>query len=149
MIHFANNYRARQVFNDVLHDNKTSQAHFGRSGLNMLAYDPRDEGALYLFGEEDRETAVQQLYDDIPRAIANYGDTINVGTFFGDIYNETPAHSDDINEAIHKNPDIAVITEKGSERRRANTIKPVDTLKLRNQRSFFQILFPKGDANEE
>lgn len=146
MIHFANNYRARQVYNDVLHDNKTSQAHFGRSGLNMLSYDPRDEGALYLFKEEDRENAVKQLYDDIPRVIANYGDVINVGTFFGDIYNETPAHSDDINEAIHKNPDVAVITEKGSERRSANTIKPSDTLKLRDQRSFYQILFPNGDA---
>jgi three-Cys-motif partner protein len=143
MIHFANSYRARQVFNDVLHDNKTSQAHFGRSGLNMLAYDPREEGALYLFDDEDRETAVKQLYDDIPRAIANYGDTINVGEFFGDIYNETPAHSDDINEAIHQNPDVAVITDTGGERRKANTIKPTDTLKLRNQRSFFQILFPK------
>ncbi len=145
MIHFANNYRARQVFNDVLHENKTSQAHFGRSGLNMLSYDPSREGTLYLFGDEDREKALKELFDDIPRAIANYGDAINVGEFYGDIYNETPAHSDDINEAIYKNPDIAVITEKGSERRRANTIKPSDTLQLRPQRSFYQILFPDGE----
>ncbi|WP_370677098.1 three-Cys-motif partner protein TcmP [Pleomorphomonas sp. PLEO] len=32
MLHFANNYRARQVYNDVLHDNGQLD-HFGRSGL--------------------------------------------------------------------------------------------------------------------
>ena len=46
LIHLANFYRARQVYNDVLHGNGT-QAHFGRSGLNMLAYDPSHEGELY------------------------------------------------------------------------------------------------------
>jgi three-Cys-motif partner protein len=36
LIHFANNYRARQEYNNVLHRNSSLQAHFGRSGLNML-----------------------------------------------------------------------------------------------------------------
>jgi hypothetical protein len=35
LIHFANAYRARQVYNNILHDNASLQAHFGRSGLNM------------------------------------------------------------------------------------------------------------------
>lgn len=52
-IHFAKNYRAREVYNQVLHNNSTSQAHFGRSGLQMLRYDPNHEGSLYLFREED------------------------------------------------------------------------------------------------
>lgn len=37
LIHFANACRARQVYNNILHDNATLQAHFGRSGLNMLS----------------------------------------------------------------------------------------------------------------
>lgn len=37
LIHFANAYRARQVYNNILHDNASLQAHFGRSGLNMLS----------------------------------------------------------------------------------------------------------------
>ena len=50
LIHLANQPRARPVYNDVLHDNANHQAHFGRSGLslNMFAYDPTKEGAMYL-----------------------------------------------------------------------------------------------------
>ena len=40
LIHFANAYRARQDYNNILHDNASLQAHFGRSGLNMLSFDP-------------------------------------------------------------------------------------------------------------
>ena len=48
LIHFANNYRARQEYNNILHKNSSMQAHFGRSGLNMLVFDPKEgEGALY------------------------------------------------------------------------------------------------------
>lgn len=57
LIHFANNYRARQVYNNVLHVNATAQAHFGRPGLDMLAYDPTHEGLLYLFDQDGRATA--------------------------------------------------------------------------------------------
>lgn len=50
LIHFSKSYRARQVYNNILHDNASLQAHFGRSGLNMLSYDSQhDEGMLYLF----------------------------------------------------------------------------------------------------
>jgi three-Cys-motif partner protein len=52
LIHFANSPRARQVYNNILHRNSSVQAHFGRSGLDMLAYDPtHDVGQLYLFDD--------------------------------------------------------------------------------------------------
>ncbi len=73
LTHFANNYRARQVYNDVLHENSTSQAHFGRAGLSMLAFDEREEGSLYLFDEEGREHAREQLYKDIPKLVSRHG----------------------------------------------------------------------------
>ncbi len=143
LIHFAKNYRARQVYNDVLHKNSSSQAHFGRSGLNMLSYDPDQEGSLYLFEAADRERATIELHDDIPRAIANFGDAVEVGDFYQSIYNHTPSHSDDIHQAIIENPDLSVITQKGGERRVSNTIRTDDVLKLKPQRNFFHILFPK------
>ena len=144
MIHFANSYKARQVYNEVLHRNSSTQAHFGRSGLKMLSYDPRDEGSLYLFDQQDRENAVEELYDDIPRVVANFGDTIGVSDFYQTVYNETPAHRDDIHNAIMLNPDIEVVTPSGNERRKAHTIKTEDVLKLKPQRSFHEILFPNG-----
>lgn len=142
LIHFANSYRARQVYNNILHENSSSQAHFGRSGLNMLSYNPSEDGTLYLFDQSDREKAKVQLLDDIPRLISKCGDVIGVGNFYEGIYNITPAHSDDVHAAIIENPDVEVITPSGGERRKPNTITINDVLKLRCQRSFFPLLGP-------
>ena len=138
LIHFANVYRARQVYNNVLHDNASLQAHYGRSGLNMLLYDPKyDDGMLYLFDDSGRASSKHQLLGDIPRLIAESGDTIRVMDFYESIYNATPAHTDDVHAAIIENPDLEVITPAGGERRKANTIAIDDTIRMKKQRSFF------------
>ena len=145
LIHFANAYRARQVYNNILHDNASLQAHFGRSGLNMLYYDPRqDEGTLYLFDDDGRTSAKEQLLGDIPRLVTDVGDAIPVMEFYEGIYNTTPAHADDIHGAIIENPDIEVITPAGGERRKANTIGINDVIKLKRQRSFFPMFLNAG-----
>lgn len=138
LIHFANAYRARQVYNNILHDNASLQAHFGRSGLNMLSYDPRhDEGTLYFFDTSGRALAKSQLLGDIPRLITESGDAMPVIDFYESIYNITPAHADDVHAAIIENPDLEVITPSGGERRKANTISVNDVIKVKTQRSFF------------
>jgi len=139
-IHFANSYRARQVYNNILHQNSSSQAHFGRFGLHMLSYDPSNEGMLYLFDEPGRETARSQLYEDIPRLVAESSDAMLVRDFYEQVYNATPAHAEDINSAIIESPDIEVITSDGGKRRSGRTIDPNDVLRLKNQRSFFPLL---------
>lgn len=138
LIHFANFYRARQVYNNILHQNATAQAHYGRSGLDMLAYDPSHEsGMLYLFDLSGRDNAKNQLLEDVPRLISESGDAIGVGDFYESIYNATPAHTDDVHQAIIENPDVEVITPAGGERRSVNTIHVGDVLKIKTQRSFF------------
>lgn len=140
LIHFANNYRARQEYNNVLHRNSSMQAHFGRSGLNMLAFDPaNEETALYLFDVSGRARAKQQLLDDIPRLVTEFGDVVGVGQFYSTIYNMTPAHMDDIHTAMIENADLEIVTEAGGERRKPNTIRPHDTLRAKRQRTFFPI----------
>lgn len=140
LIHFANAHRARQVYNNVLHANSSEQAHYGRSGLNMLSYDPsHEDGSLYLFDVSGRDSAKTQLLSDIPRLISDSGDVIGVGDFYAGIYNATPAHSEDIHQAIIDNPDLQVITPAGGERRSAHTIAIGDMLKLKQQKSFFPI----------
>ncbi|MBY0566016.1 MAG: three-Cys-motif partner protein TcmP [Hyphomonadaceae bacterium] len=144
LIHFANSARARQVYNDILHDNSTSQAHFGRSGLNMLSYDPSEEGALYLFDMSGREAARAQLVEDIPRLITDCGDALGVREFYETIYNATAAHTDDIHTAIMVCEDLEVQTEAGGVRQKANTIDVRDTIRLKAQRTFFPMfLQPK------
>lgn len=138
LIHFGNFYRARQVYNNVLHENSSAQAHFGRSGLNMLSYDPsHEDGSLYLFDLSGREAAKTQLLTDIPKLISGSGDVIGVSDFYESIYNTTPAHTDDVHSAIIENPDVEVITPAGGERRKANTIAIGDMLKLKPQTSFY------------
>ncbi len=145
LIHFANVYRARQVYNNILHDNSSLQAHFGRSGLNMLSYDPRhDEGMLYLFDHSDRASAKNQLLGDIPRLVTESGDAMSVMDFYESIYNITPAHADDVHAAIIENPDLEVITPAGGERRKANTISVNDVIKVKTQRSFFPMFLNAG-----
>ncbi|WP_020084889.1 three-Cys-motif partner protein TcmP [Hyphomicrobium zavarzinii] len=139
LIHMANNYRARQEYNNVLHQNSSMQAHFGRSGLNMLSFDPSHEGALYLFDVSGRVLAKQQLLEDIPRVVTDFGDAISVGQFYGSIYNMTPNHTDDIHAAIVENADLEVLTETGGVRRSPNTIRANDTLRIKRQRTFFPI----------
>ena len=151
LIHFANSYRARQVYNNILHDNSSAQAHFGRSGLHMLSFDPNHEdGSLYLFDAPGRQTAKAQLFDDIPRFIAESGDVLRMANFYKHIYNITPAHADDVHAAIIDNPDIEVITPAGGERRKPNTIAVNDKLKLKAQMSFprFFGTDAKGSASQ-
>jgi three-Cys-motif partner protein len=140
LLHFSNMYRARQVYNNVLHENSSRQAHFGRSGLEMLSYDPRDRvGSLYLFDSDGRASAREQLLDDIPRLIARSGDAMTVPDFYEAIYNGTPAHSDDIHSALIENPDIEVITPAGGERRKPGSIGVEDFIRIKPQRSFFDM----------
>ncbi len=137
LMHFSNAHRARQVYNDILHQGGAAQAHFGRSGLNMLSYNPQDEGQLYLFNSDSRQLAKEASHDDIPRLVAESGDTLAMQDFYASAYSLTPAHSDDIHEMIIENPDMEVITDAGGKRRQAHTIKAGDTLKLVSQKSMF------------
>ncbi|WP_160299275.1 three-Cys-motif partner protein TcmP [Sphingomonas sp. SRS2] len=140
LIHFANSYKARQVYNDVLHKNKSAQAHFGRSGLNMLYYNPNEELNLYLFDRASRSHARNQLDRDIPNLLEKNGGHLSIHKFYSSSYNQTPAHSDDINFSLVNNPDLQVVTSSGGTRRSTNTIKSGDFVRLRNQRSFFSAL---------
>jgi len=131
----------------VLHLNSSMQAHFGRSGLHMLSFDPTDDAnALYLFDISGRAEAKKQLLEDIPRLVSDFGDAVGMSEFYGSIYNMTPAHMDDVHAAIVENPDLEVITELGGERRKANTIGSGDTLRMKQQRSFFPV-FLGGDQS--
>lgn len=145
LLHFANEPKARQVYNDLLHDNAGVQGHYGRSGLNMLAYDPRNEGTDYLFAEDDRKRALEELHDDIPKVVSEFGDAVKIADFIRTVSNETPAHSFDLAQAMINNPDLIVQTENGGERRSPKGIKSSDTLILKAQKSF--ILMPPMKKN--
>lgn len=134
LIHFANHYRARQAYNDVLHEVSNAQVHFGRAGLRMLSYDPIfDSGSLYLFGNMERQSALDQLLADIPKAVSSMNGQASISDLYASVYNETPAHSDDINRALVENPELTVLTGTGGVRRVGAQIKTTDIVKLKSQ----------------
>ena len=137
LMHFARRHRARQVYNDVLHDKSARQAHYGRAGLKMLGHDPAHKRQLYLFDGNAREAARDELPDDIPRLIAEKADAIPIGEFLRNVYNQTPAHSDDINHSIFECAEVEVLTPNGNPRRKSHTINATDSLRLRQQRPFY------------
>ncbi len=136
LLHFANEPKARQVYNDSLHTLSGIQGHCGRLGLRMLAHDPGYEKQYYMFADDDRKRGFEQLMYDIPAALAETGDAMRVSDFYHFAMNETPAHSDDIARAIVENSDLIVKTENGGERRSARELKSTDTIILNPQRSF-------------
>lgn len=137
LMHFATSHRARQVYNDILHKFGDAQAHFGKAGLHMLSFNPKDNANLYLFNDDSRASAIDALMEDIPRYVSQSGKAILVEQFYKNTYNETPAHSEDIHQAIIDNQELEVITKEGGARRKANTIKIDDIIRLKPQKSFY------------
>jgi len=137
LLHFANEPKARQVYNDLLHDNSGVQGHFGRSGLKMLVYDPSTEGQEYLFSESDRLRARDELFYDVPRAVSDFGGVVTISEFIKSVSNETPCHSRDLAQAMIESQDLIVRTENGGNRRSPSGIRPTDLLILKPQISFF------------
>jgi len=43
--------------------------------------------------------------------VTEFGDAIQVGQFYGTIYNTTPAHMDEIHAAMIENADLEITTE--------------------------------------
>ncbi len=136
LLHFSNVYKARQVYNDLLHDVPGVQGHVGRSGLQMLQYDPSYSNSEYLFRETDRKDALDQLLTDVPRAVAEFGHVVSVDEFRRSIFNQTPAHSKDLDTAVMDSSEVKVLTDKGNPRRSIDRVKGTDRIVTEQQRSF-------------
>jgi three-Cys-motif partner protein len=144
LVHFVKSHKGREAFNSVLHNNSSSQAHYGRSGLRMLAYDPNEEQKLFLFDQTGRDRSIAELHTDIPDLVARNGDALPFSDFMDQVYSQTPAHGDDIRKVIIENPDLEVFTPNGGRRQKATQIRSDDVIRLRAQHSFWQILEPKS-----
>ncbi len=138
LLHFAKSYRARQVYNDILHANSSYQAHFGKSGLEMLAYSPEERSLeLYLFDKIGRSKAKNELHHDIPAFLSDARTELTIEQLYSGIYNQTPAHSEDIDSVLIENSDVEVLTRNGRPRRAVSGIKLHDKVKIKAQRSFY------------
>ncbi|WP_370677099.1 hypothetical protein [Pleomorphomonas sp. PLEO] len=96
-----------------------------------------------MFEADDRQAARTQLLTDIPRLVSDAGKTMLVGSFYEAAYSATPAHMNDIHVAMLESEELEVITCNGGIRRKGNTIQIKDTLRLKDQRTFFPMFRQK------
>ncbi len=152
LLHFANNYRAREVYNDVLHGNARGAAHFGKSGLKMLEYTPEEKNVgLFNISKDSTEMRTkskEELHYDIPRFISEFGDAISVIDFKSAIYNDTPAHSNDIKDVLIDNSDLEVFTDNGGKRRSSDSITNTDIIRLNKQKTFYSYFSSSDNDNK-
>ena len=131
LVHFAATHRERRIYNDGLYEGGGQQAHFGRAGLDMLWHRPWcGEGALHLFGDDDRKRSRDQLPDDIERVVRDCGDAVMMDDFLRIAYGATPAHSDDIVGAIMESPRLEAVAPSGHPRRMSGEVSLADTLHM-------------------
>ena len=137
MLQFTNNYTASQVYKDNLYNFASGLSHFGRSGLKMFGYNPKEDNNLFHnFDKVGIENSQSQLEYDIPEFLYDNDDPMPIEMFFSKIYADTPSHSSVVKSVLIENRDIEVRTNKGGERRVPNTIKKQDMISLKKQSSF-------------
>jgi hypothetical protein len=81
-------------------------AHYGRHGLGMLGYDPREDIMLnhqqvFDFSEDSNTELIRSLEDELPRRLHTMaGDGVRFWDFFDGICNETPATSEQLRSVL-------------------------------------------------
>ena len=139
LMHFCKSPHGRKVYNRVLHENSHMQAHYGRSGLNMLVHNPNDDQSLFeiLFDRTARDLSVDQLRDDVVKNVYNHKGEVMMKVFTSEAYRQTIAHSDDIDKVIFESPELEVFTCNGGARRTQNNFEPTDIIKMKPMAKYF------------
>ncbi|HIP23228.1 MAG TPA: hypothetical protein EYG79_06495 [Rhodobacteraceae bacterium] len=92
------------------------------------------------WGADLRSENIISLQNDLPNAISEFGDAVDIQTLKSSIYNGTTSHSDDIKSVLIDHTDIEVLTKSGGKRRAPGTIRDDDIVRLNDQRQLFPIL---------
>ena len=101
LIHLSGHAKARDVMVGLHWSENTSSAHYGRSGLGMLGYDPTEDFRLtgqpvFFFDESARSSTHEALMGELPAKIHEYRKQGGVpfDTLFANLTNESPATSE-------------------------------------------------------
>ncbi|MCA9109522.1 MAG: three-Cys-motif partner protein TcmP [Planctomycetaceae bacterium] len=148
LIHLSGHAKARDVMVELHWDENTSFSHFGRSGLNMLGYDPAEDFELtgqhslpaFYFDETAMALTQVSLFDELPGRIHPFADGIQFQDFFGSITNETPASSFIIKRVLaelSRTGEIKIRDKTGNTVRQRGIQKSSDVITPSSGRSLF------------
>jgi three-Cys-motif partner protein len=126
LIHLAGHPRARDVMTGIHWDQSNSCRHYGRSGLQMLGYDPEDDPSLYgqnsfdffKFDVKAELDSVRSLTEDIPLRLYEFREGMTFENFYALVANETPATSTLIAQSIKQlsiSGDVSIVNPDGKE----------------------------------
>lgn len=127
LIHLSGAARARDVMVAEHWRQNTSFAHYGRSGLQMLGYDPDEDFTLtkqqalpgFYFDDSARASSHECLLEQLPERLFDSKDGIQFDQFFAAITNETPVTSEiikDVLEDLAREGIVKVQGQKGEKR---------------------------------
>lgn len=153
-VHLSRHSRARDEMTRLHWELKNRFAHYGRHGLGMLGYDPREDVLLsgqevLDFSDSSSEGLIARLAEEIPpRLFGGPEEGVCFAEFFDLICNETPATSGQIREVLarlSREQEILVVDAESGHRRAPDVqIKGSDRLKLPPQLNLFTF---KGSSN--
>lgn len=146
LVHLSGHTKARDEMTKAHWAFKNHFSHYGLPGLNMLGFDPDadllqklHQGAFDFYFDDSAETrTASSLLEDIPRALHGVGE-IKFSEFFSKICNTTPAHSEQIKEALIDltNSNVLSVYGHGNRpRRTASGIAGEDIIVLKPQNKF-------------
>ncbi len=98
LIHLSGHFRARDVMVGLHWKESTSFAHYGRSGLRMLGYNQQHDADWthqrmlpgFFFDETALVSSQEELLEQLPERIFNFGDGIAFSELFSMLTNECP-----------------------------------------------------------
>jgi len=148
LVHLSQHPKARDVMTKVHWDHNNHFIHYGGAGLNMfqvLGYSSKhDEGFTgqsslgFEFDDHADTASVELLTEQLVRKV-HERDAIQFGELYSTTCNTTPADSHRYRKAIEKlvaYKEVVVEAPNGASRRKANTIRDKDVIRLADQRIF-------------
>lgn len=153
LIHLSGVARARDVMVAEHWRQNTSFAHYGRSGLHMLGYDPDEDFTItgqhaipgFYFDDTAHASSHDCLLAELPERLFEAKDGVQFKDFFASITNETPVTSEiikDVLEDLAREGVIDVQGQKG-ERRQGRVQHGSDIIIPSKQKRLF---LPGDDA---
>lgn len=149
LVHLSGHTKARDEMAKVHWMFKNHFSHYGKAGLNMLGFDPDQDlpqqisdGAFDFYFDDNAENrTTTALLEDIPRKLTELGDT-RYGEFFTQICNSTPAHSDQIKEALMSLASQNILTVAGPGKRGRRTASGIEVDDIISVSKQIRIVFP-------
>jgi three-Cys-motif partner protein len=109
LIHYSQNYKARDVMVQQHWKHHNSSAHYGTSGYKMLGYEPGNDSKItrqlildgYMFDEAARKCTSESLYEDLPMLLREeFPGGTDLRSLYSTISNETPATVELLEEVL-------------------------------------------------